>query len=157
MSAIKSVSTFKFLKFKFSLKNTTNVLCFVWFRCCGCVSLALLWYYFGILGCSAGIPSNVQLLCHCSGVFHCSTGVPCSGVPGFIVCHSFMLSLEKSASIVFSVHSLSDFTWLRKKLYLPLWTTLTPFNNQTKLTKILTKKIIATGFGLFQYKYGHYI
>ena len=79
MSAIKSVSTFKFLRLEFSLKNTTLVLCFVWFRCSECVPLVLCWYSFGILGCSNGVPSNVQL-------FHCSAGVPCSGIPGFIVC-----------------------------------------------------------------------
>ena len=50
-----------------------------------------LWCYVGILGCSTGVPGNVQLFRHCSGVFRCSAGVPssvvpCSSVPGFIVC-----------------------------------------------------------------------
>ena len=65
-----------------------------------------------------------------------------------------MISMERSASIVFSVHSLSDLTWMRKKLYSTEWITLPRFNNLTKLTKTLTKKISATGFGLFQYKKG---
>ena len=49
------------------------------------VPLVSRWYSVGILGCSAGVPGNVQLFRHCSGVFRCSAGVPCSGVPGFIV------------------------------------------------------------------------
>ena len=43
-------------------------------------------------GCSADAPGNVELFHHCFGVFRRSAGVPysvvpCSGVPGFIVCH----------------------------------------------------------------------
>ena len=45
----------------------------------------------------------------------------------------FMISLERSASIVFPVHYLTYFTWLRKKLYL----SRLMFNNLTKLTRIL--------------------
>ena len=45
----------------------------------------------------------------------------------------FMISLERGASIAFSVHLLSYFTWLRKKLYSSQWM----FNKLTKLTKIL--------------------
>ena len=64
---------------------------FVWFRCSGGVPLVLRWYSVDILGCSAGVPGNVQLFSHCSGVFRCSAGVPCSvlscsGDPDFIVC-----------------------------------------------------------------------
>ena len=47
-----------------------------------------------------------------------------------------MISLERSASIRFSVHSLYYFTWLRNILYSSRWI----FNNLIKLTKILWKK-----------------
>ena len=59
------------------------------------VPLVSRWYSVGILGCSAGVPGNVQLFRHCSGVFRCSAGVPCSGVPGFIVCHLYSAQYEK--------------------------------------------------------------
>ena len=74
------------LSFKFSVKNTTIILRFVWLHYSGGVPLVLRWYSFGVLGCSAGVPGNVQLFRHFSGVFHSSAGVPCSAVPGFIVC-----------------------------------------------------------------------
>ena len=45
----------------------------------------------------------------------------------------FMISLGRSASIIFSVHSLSCFIWLRKKLYSSRWM----LNNLTKLPKIV--------------------
>ena len=54
---------------------------FVWFRCSWGVPLVLRWYSVGILGCSAGVPGNVQLFRHCSGVLCCFS------VPSFIVCH----------------------------------------------------------------------
>ena len=41
----------------------------------------LRWYSVGNLVCCAGVLGNVQLF------RHCSAGAPCSGVPGFIVCH----------------------------------------------------------------------
>ena len=69
------------MSFKFSLKNTTIVLRFVWLHCSGGVLLVLRWYSVGNLVCCAGVLGNVQLL------RHCSAGAPCSGVPGFIVCH----------------------------------------------------------------------
>ena len=84
-------------EFKFSVKNTTSVLRFVWFCCSGGVPLVLPWYSVGIMECSAGLLGNVQLLRHCSGVFRCSIGVlrsvfPCSGVPGFKICRSLWCS-----------------------------------------------------------------
>ena len=56
----------------------------------------------------------------------------------------FMISLERTVSMVFSVHSLSYFT-IEKKVYSSGWM----FNNLTKLTKIPYldgKKFNATGF-----------
>ena len=81
------------MRFKFSLKNSTIFLRFIWFLCSGvfrwCYVVAPL-VFRGVQLVFWGVP----LFHHCSGVFHRSTGVPCfvvpcSGVPGFIVCHTF--------------------------------------------------------------------
>ena len=60
-----------------------------------------------------------------------------------------MIPLEISASVVFSVHSQSDFTWQRKKLDLS-WLM---FNNLTKTNEnplSWGKKFNAIGFVSFQ-------
>ena len=89
----------------FSKKNTTNVLCSVWFRCLG----VFCWFYVDVPLVFWGVPlvfQVVPLFHHCSGVFLCSAGAPysvvprcsagvlCSGVPGFTVCLLFLLYLN---------------------------------------------------------------
>ena len=89
---VKCVKCIK-ARFKFSLKNTTIFLHFVWF----CCSRVFHWCYIVVLLVFRGVPlvfQDVPLFCHCSEVFCCSTSVPCfivpcSGVPSFIVCCIF--------------------------------------------------------------------
>ena len=86
----------------FFQKNTTNVLCSVWFRCLGVFCC----FYVDVPLVFWGAPlvfQVVPLFHHCSGVFlcsadvlysvvpRCSAGVLCSGVPGFTVCLLFLL------------------------------------------------------------------
>ena len=119
------------LRFKFSLKNPTIILRFVWLHCSGGVPLVLLWYSFGILGCSAGVPGNVQLFRHFSGVFRSSAGVPCSGVPGFIVCLAYVTFKKNIYSNVQKMFKWFDF-----------WNKKTPFiihNERKSVALIITK------------------
>ena len=88
-------------------KNTTNVLCSVWFRCSG----VFCWFYVDVLLVFWSVLLVFQvipLFHHCSGVFlcsvvpWCSAGVLCSGVPGFIVCLLFLLysNVHKKNSVL---------------------------------------------------------
>ena len=86
----------------FFQKNTTSVLCSVWFCCSGVFCC----FYVDVPLVFWGVPLMlrvVPLFHHCSGIFLCSAGVPysvvpwcsavvlCSSVPSFIVCLLFLL------------------------------------------------------------------
>ena len=121
------------MRFKFSLKTTTIVLCSVVPGCSTGVTLV----FRCIMKFSACVLGNVQLFRHCSGVFRCSAGVLClfalcSRVPGFIVCPKNIVSLL----ITFYMFS-NNSVFIKVKLE-PIFVSLNRISRELRCYNILT-------------------
>ena len=140
------------MRFKFSLKTTTIVLCSVVPGCSTGVTLV----FRCIMKFSACVLGNVQLFRHCSGVFRCSAGVLClfalcSGVPGFIVCPKNIVSLL----ITFYMFSNSS-VFIKVKLE-PIFVNLNRISRELRCYNILTivrKNLLALIFAARTYSNG---